>query len=84
MSHLQSHLLMKTTAGSAHQSRGASVEHVGHLWATCGPPVYLQAGDGDAASVLRQRGDGDGERRVGDVLIIKFDGNLIVTWKRHI
>lgn len=45
-------------------------------------PVYLQAGDGQAASVVRQRGDGHRERRVWDVLLVKFDGNLIVTWDR--
>lgn len=45
---------------------------------------HLQAGDGEPAGVVRQRGDGDGERRVGDVLIIKLDGHLIVTWREGV
>lgn len=45
---------------------------------------HLQAGDGEAASVVRQRGDGDDERRVGDVLIVKLDGNLVVTWREGV
>lgn len=43
---------------------------------------YLQAGDGQTSSVVRHRGYRDSERRVWDVLVIKFDGNLIVTWNR--
>ena len=43
---------------------------------------HLQAGDGEAASVVRQRGDGHDERGVGDVFVIELYGNLVVTWKK--
>lgn len=44
---------------------------------------YLQAGDGEAASVIRQSGDRHNERRVWDVFIVKLNGNLIVTWREE-
>lgn len=43
------------------------------------PWCYLKAGDGEAASVVRQRGHRDHEGRVRDVLVIEFDGDFIVT-----
>ncbi len=42
---------------------------------------HLQAGDGEAASIIRQGGNGNDERRVWDVLIVELNGNLIVTWR---
>lgn len=45
---------------------------------------HLQAGDGEAASVIRQSGDGDDERRVWDVFIVELNGNLIITWRGEI
>lgn len=44
---------------------------------------HLQAGDGEAASVVRQSGDGDDERRVWDVLIVELNGHLIVAWREE-
>ena len=43
--------------------------------------AHLQAGDGQAARVVRQRGDRDNERRVWDVFVIELDGHLVVTWR---
>lgn len=43
---------------------------------------HLQAGDGEAASVVRQCGDGDDERGVWDVFVVEFYGNFIITWRR--
>lgn len=43
----------------------------------------LQAGDGEAASVVGQGGDGDDERRVWDVFIVELYGNLVVTWREE-
>lgn len=45
---------------------------------------YLQAGDGEAASVIRQSGNGDDEWRVWDVFIVELNGNLVVTWREEI
>ncbi len=45
---------------------------------------HLQAGDGEAASVIRQSGNGNDERRVWDVFIVELNGNLIVTWREDI
>lgn len=44
---------------------------------------HLQAGDGEAASVVRQRGDGDDERRVWDVLVVELNGHFIVAWREE-
>lgn len=43
---------------------------------------YLQAADGESPGVVGQRGDGDREGRVGDVLIVEFNGNFIITWRK--
>lgn len=45
---------------------------------------HLEAGDGEAASVIRQSGDWDDEWRVWDVFIIEFNRNLIITWREDI
>lgn len=42
---------------------------------------YLEAGDGESAGLVRQRGDGNDEGTVGDVLIVELDGHLVVPWE---
>ena len=44
---------------------------------------HLQAGDGEAAGVIGQRGDGDDEGAVWDVLVVELDGDLVVACTRQ-
>lgn len=39
---------------------------------------HLQTGDSEATGIIGQCSNGDNERRVRDVLIIKFNRNLVV------
>lgn len=43
--------------------------------------LYLKARDGQPAGLVRQRGDGNDEGAVRDVLVVELDGHLVVTWE---
>ena len=60
--------------------KGCGVVAQVYFRAAGGPRPHLQAGDGESPRAVRQRGDGDDERRVGDVLVVELDGHLVVAW----
>lgn len=43
--------------------------------------LYLKARDSEPAGLVRQSGDWNDERAVGDVLVVELDRHLVVAWE---